>query len=242
MPGQDLDLEKADALGGIDRLVTNFAISTIAVIPTFSTCLIRPSRLRSLLDRDFPDGRAGMLLAPGLFFPLSLLVSFITAALLSTPETVSTSGSYIGPGLAVSVQAAASEGDIWKIVATVMPIYGFAVIMGLLGSFLRGWSLQNWSLRVSLRAAFYVTGTLTSWLILTTVIIDLIGLRTGRFDIVSLLYSAIAISTIAAVFWIYFVFFRNDGEVSRMRAIALSFAMVGLIVGVIQAIETLLLV
>jgi len=65
MSGPNVDLEKPNAIGGIDRLVTNFALSVIAVFPTFWTCIAMPWRLRPLLEKDEPDGRMGMLLAPG---------------------------------------------------------------------------------------------------------------------------------------------------------------------------------
>ena len=240
MSGPNLDLEKSNAIGGLDRLVTNFAISAIAVLPTFWTCIVKPWRLTKLLDRDDPDGRMGMLLAPGAFFPLSLMVSFITAALLATPETVSNNGAFIGPGLALSVQSAASAGDLWKIIATIMPIYGTAVLIGLLGTVLKPWAHQDWTLRVSLRAAFYVTAVLVSWLMLTGAGIDLIRLSTGKNEIASVLYSILIVPTCGFVIWTYFWFFRNNGSVSWVRSGALSVAMFGLIVALIGVTDFLI--
>ena len=43
MSGPSVDLEKPNVIGGLDRLVTNFAISAIAVFPTFLTCVAKPS-------------------------------------------------------------------------------------------------------------------------------------------------------------------------------------------------------
>ena len=240
MPGPSIDLEKPNALGGLDRLVTNFAIAMIAVVPTFLTCIFMPWRLEKLLGRDDPDGRVGMLLAPGAFFPLSLMVSLLIAALLSTPETVSNNGAFIGPGLAVAVQSAASDGDIWKIVAIIMPIYGAAIFLGLLGIVLKPWAHKSWSLRVSLRAAFYVFGALISWLILTTAIIDLVQLSTGNYKIGSTLYSIIIVPTVGVILWMYFCFFRNGGAVSRIRSGMLSASMLGLVVALMAAIDFLL--
>lgn len=240
MSGPSIDLEKPNAIGGLDKLVTNFALSVIAVVPTFLTCIIMPWRLVPLLDRDDPDGREGMLLAPGAFFPLALMVSLMVAALLSTPETVSTNGAYIGPGLAVAVQSAAAAGDIWKIIATIMPIYGVAIFLGVLGATLKPVAGPHWSLRVSLRAAFYVMATLTSWLILVTAIVDLVQLSTGSYAIASSIYSVIIYPTIAAVIWMYFCFFRNNGTVSRIKSITLSLGMIGLIAGVMWAADTLI--
>lgn len=240
MSGPSLDLEKPNLIGGLDRLVTNFALSAIAVIPTFFTCIAKPWRLRPLLDRDDPDGRMGMLLAPGAFFPLALMVSFIIAAMLATPETISTNGSYIGPDLAVAVQSAASEGDVWKIIATIMPIYGMAVFFGLLATALKPWAGQDWTLRVSLRAALYIIGIFTSWMILVTAVADLIQLSTGSYKTASLLYKVVIVPTLGSVFWMYFWFFHNNGAVSKLRSGALSVAMAGLIFAVILGLNFLM--
>jgi len=240
MSGPSLDLEKPNAIGGLDRLVTNFAISVIAVIPTFLTCIATPWRLTPLLDGDDPDGRVGMLLAPGAYFPLALMVSFIAAALLTTPETLNYNGAFIGPALAVSLQSAASEGDVWKIIATIMPIYGTAVFIGLLGAVLTLWARPDWTLRVSLRAAFYVTATLASWMILTGTAIDLIRIKTESNDIASLLYSLLIIPTCASVLWIYFWFFRNKNARSWIKSGALSAAMFGLIVASVWVTDFLI--
>jgi len=240
MSGPSLDLEKPNAIGGLDRLVTNFALSVIAVIPTFLTCIVMPWRLRPLIDQDDPDGRNGILLAPGAYFPLSLMVSFIVAAVLATPETLSHNGAFIGPGLAVAVQTAASEGDIWKIVATIMPIYGIAMFIGLIGAIFKRWADQNWTLRVSLRAAFYVMGTLTSWLILTTAVIDLIIVPTKNYDLQSSLYGIIILPTLCALIWMYSGFFYNNGTLSKIRSAVLGTAMVGLFIGPIILMDIIM--
>lgn len=230
MSGPSLDLEKPNAIGGLDRLVTNFAISVIAVFPTFWTCIFMPWRLTPLLEQDDPDGRMGMVLAPGAFFPLAMMISFMIAAVLATPETLSTNSSFIGPGLAVAVQTAAVEGDIWKIIATVMPIYGMAIVIGVLGTVLKPSAHKDWTLRISLRASFYVTAVLNSWIILTTAAIDLIQLSTGNFKLGSLLFSALPIPTMTFLIWAYFWFFRNKGTLSWIRSGLLSLSMFGLTV------------
>ena len=240
MSGPNVDLEKPNAIGGLDRLVTNFALSAIAVIPTFWACIVTPWRLRALVDRDYPDGRIGMLLAPGAYFPLSIMLALILAGLLATPETLSDNGAFIGPGLALSVQSAASEGNIWKIIATVMPLYGVAIMFGLLGMVLKPWTHQDWTLRISLRSAFYVTGTLISWLILVTAFIDLVWLLTGKDEIKSLLYPIFLIPTLGWMLWIYFWVFRNNGAVSWSRSAALSVGMLGLPIAIMVVIDLII--
>lgn len=239
MSGSDFDAEKPNALGRLDTFVTNFAISVIAVFPTFLTCVFKPWRLRDLLDRDEPEGRIGVLLAPGAFLILSLLVSFIIAAMLSTPETVNYNGSYIGPRLAVAVQSAASDGDIWKLAGMIMPIYGLTVFLGVIGQILRPWAGKDWSLRVSLRAAFYLIGCLVSWLMLTTAIIDLVRLRSGSNDIASSMYAMLIIPTVVTILWIYYNFFRNGDAVPKPKSAVLSVSMVGLIIASMVGVDVL---
>jgi len=228
MSGPSLDLEKPNALGGLDRLVTNFALALIAVVPTFLTCVVRPRRLTPLLKKDDPDGRDGMLLAPGAFFPLVLLVAFFVAALLATPETLRTNGSFIGPDLAVAVQSAAAEGDVWKVIGTILPLYIMAIFVGVLGAILKPWAGENWTLRVSLRAAFYVSGALVSWLLLTSAGLDLYRVSTGRQNVGGLIYGVFVIPTLLVIIRMYFSFFRDGGSVSKVKSGALSLAMIGL--------------
>jgi hypothetical protein len=240
MTEPSLDLDKPNAVGTLDRLTTNVALSLIAVVPTFFACIFRPWRLATLIRQDDPEGRCGMLLAPGAFFPLSLLVSMIAGALLTTPEIASNNGAYLGPGLALSIQSAVSEGDVWKTIAIIMPIYGVAVLVGTAGSILKYWTHGDWTLRVSLRAVFYVAGAFVSWVILSTAAIDLIRVSTGNTELVNLLLSLVGLPSIGGMAWMYFWFLRNDGAISRVRSGILSGAMLVLtilsVIGVFLAV------
>lgn len=234
------DLEKPNAIGVLDRLTTNFALSTIAVFPTFWAAIVTPWRLAKLLNLDDPNGRSGLLLAPGAFFPLSLLVSFIIAATFTTPEILNINGAFIGPELALSVRSAASDGDVWKIVATIMPIYGVAVVFGLLASFLKPWAGQDWTLRVSLRASFYVNAVLVSWLILTGTAVDWLRIASGNSQIGNTIYPVLVPLTCGWILWVYFWFFRDGGAISWVRSGLLSAAMFGMLFGLIVGIDLLI--
>ena len=229
MSGPDIDLEKPNVLGGLDRLATHSAIAILAVFPTFLTCVFRPSRLRPLIDKIEPDGRKGVLLSPGVFFFVALFVAFIIAAMMSTPETINYNGSYIGPDLAVSVQKAASEGNIWKLIGTILPIYGATIMLGLLGMILKPFAKQDWSLQTSIRAAFYVMGVLISWMLLTTAVIDLVQLKAENGKDMSFLYGFAVVPAIATFVWMYTGFFRQGGTISWVRSGVLALAMFALI-------------
>lgn len=239
MVDPNIDLEKPHAVGALDRLTTNVAISLVAVVPTLFVCAIQPWRLSELIQQDHPEGRSGMLLSPGAFSPLSMLLSLMAGALLTTPEIANNNGAFLGPGLALTIQAAVSEGDIWKAVAIILPIYGFAVVVGSLGLVLKPWIGSDWSIRTILRAVFYVTGALVSWVILTTAAIDLIRVSSGNIDLVNSLYMLIPLPTFGLIFWMYFWFFRKGGALSLVRSGVLSMMMILLMVLSVIGLGTL---
>ncbi|MFN3214585.1 MAG: hypothetical protein ACE37M_15880 [Henriciella sp.] len=234
MDEPSLDLERPHAIGALDRVTTNVAISLIAVIPTFLACIVTPWRLTELLKQDSPEGRTGMLLAPGAFFPLSLLISMTAGALLTTPELASNDGSFLGPNLALSIQSAVSDGDVWRAIGIVMPIYGFAVLAGSLGLVLRSWAHRDWNLRFSLRAVFYVMGTFVSWIIISSAVIDIVRASTRSSEWTATLALLISTPAIGIIFWMFFWFFHNKGELSWVRS--------GLLAGAMMALSVLLLV
>ena len=192
---------------------------------------------RQLLYGENPDGRMGMLLSPGAFFPLSLVGSFTVAAIFATPEIINYNGAYIGPALAVSVQEAISQGNVWKTLAIITPFYGASIFLGVLGALLTPWAHQDWSLRISLKAAFYVTGTLASFGMLSTTVIDLVRVSTSNNQIGSVVYPILTVFTIGLVIWMYCGFFRNGGAVSWGKSIALGVAMFGFIFGMLVGIS-----
>lgn len=240
MPGPDVDLEKPNAIGVLDRLTTNVALSLVAVVPTFLCCIVMPWRAAPLLERDEPDGRQGMLLAPGAYLPLSLLLALMAAAAVTTPEILNDSGAYLGPKLAAAIQSAIAEGDVWKAISLVLPVYGFAILMGTLGSLLSPWVNESWTLRTSLRAVFYVTATVTSFIILFSAGTDILRISTGQRELGALLYAVSPIPVIGLMFWMYLWFFRTLGAASWIRSGALSLAMIGLKVGFLGVVGILL--
>lgn len=233
----DVDFEQKNAIGGLDRLVTNIAMAAIAVFPTLGAGLATPWRLVPLLTSDEPDGHRGMLLSPGAFLPLGLTVVLLVAALFTSSETEASNQAVIGPTLALSVANAAGEGDIWRTVSLIAPIYASAVAIALFAQVLRPFIGTWWGLRTSIRAAFYQVGITICWILLTSVIIDTYRVQSGDFDFGTLLYSLNSIPILAITPWLYFWFFRSVDSVGTFKAIGLALAMgvlsVGLLTGTI---------
>lgn len=241
MPSTDLDLDMDNpkAVGVLDRLTTNVAMAMIAVLPTLAISLFMPWRLQALLAPDEPEGRKGLLLAPGAFLPLSLFVCLMASALVATPEDITRNAAFIGPRLAFSIQSAIAEGNILKAVAAILPIYVFTVIVGGLGSVLRPLTRQDWTLRISLRAVFYVVGAVVSLIILVTALADLSWRFNQSGEIASLIYRISPFLILSAILWIYLWIFRNGGSVSWVRSIGLSLAMISLKFIVLTALQFL---
>lgn len=225
-----MDIEDKNVIGGLDRLVTNVALAAIAVFPTLWVAIVTPGKLGSLLASDEPDGQKQTLLAPGAFLPLSLMVVFLLAASISTSETIASNDGAIGPGLTVAVAVAVSEGDLWKIVSLIGPIYALAIIIAMLSQALRKWVGPWWTLRTALRAAFYIVSVTVCWIILSSAVIDAYRVYSGNREIGILLYNINSIPIFGLSLWMYFWFFQHEGEASKSKSAALATAMLALVV------------
>lgn len=225
-----VDFEEKNALGGLDRLVTNIGLAIICVFPSLFIALFMPWRLVPLMTGNEPDGRKGIILSPGAFLILALTLVFIIAAALTADDIVSGDGSVVGPRLAFDVAMAASEGNLWKTISIIAPIYAVSVIIGILGSALRPWAGEWWSMRTSLRAAFYFITVCVSWIILWSVVIEYIKIQSNDFALGYKLYAVISIAMIPMALWSYFWYFRVGGDHSVKKAAVLSFSMLVLLV------------
>ena len=105
---------------------------------------------------------------------------------------------------------------------------------------LRPWVGPDWTLRVSLRAAFYVMGTLISWLLLVTAVADLARLHSGNNAMPSIIYKGVLIPTIFALIWIYAGFLSGSGTVSRRKSFALAVAIFGLLIALMVGIDLII--
>ncbi|GLQ20775.1 hypothetical protein ACFFUB_01810 [Algimonas porphyrae] len=230
MSGPNIDLEERNPLGGLDRLVTGAGLAIIAVFPTLFVAIFQPWKLAPLLIADDPDGRQGMILSPGAYFVLSLAVILVFVGSLVTPEIVQSNGGAIGPKLAVDVAAAAAEGDIWKTLSRIAPVFVAAVLFGILGRALTRFAGEWWDIRVSLRASFYAIATAICWIILSSLIIDAAGVAMEGWN-KQTLYDLNTIPILSLPMWVYFWCFRMGGSMSTFRALGLTAAMAVLILG-----------
>ncbi len=227
MSGPSIDLEERNPIGGLDRFVTSAGLAIIAVFPSLAMAFFTPWKLVKMLEPDDPDGREGLLLSPGTYFALSLTVTLILAASLANQDILEFNNSVIGPNLAVKVAEAANDGNIWKIISIIAPIYFLAIAIGFAGSSLKRWAGDWWTLRVSLRAAFYQMATVVSWIILSSAIIEKIRTSTGNHEIAMSLYSLNSIPIFGLTIWFYFWIFKSNNDLSSIKSGILGATMLG---------------
>ena len=225
MSGPSIDLEGRNPLGGLDRLATGIGLAVIAVFPTLAATLFTPWKLGPMLIADDPEGRRGMILSPGAYLILSLGVVLIMVGSLVTPEVASFDGGMIGPSLAADVSSAAREGDVWKVLSHVAPIFIIAIIFGVLGRTLTRWAGVWWDLRVSLRVAFYGLSTAVCLIVLSSLIMDRIRLANAATDLSVAPPTIMPLLVIGSIYWIYFWCFRSGGNLSTARSALLAVAM-----------------
>ena len=224
-----IDLVEKNVLGGLDRFVTNIALAVVAVFPTFAVGIFQPWKLAPLLEADEPEGRRGALLSPGVFFVIGLTVVLILVAAVSTEETLAWNGSLIGPDWAVSVASAAGEGNIWKTVSKITPVFLLAILWGVVGVSLKKWAGSGWTFAVSIRAAFYVITILISYLILISAAFDFVTVHLERPEITRLVYNILPPTIPLYILWTYFWFFRAGENVSAKKAAVLSSSMLAIL-------------
>ncbi|MEO1247794.1 MAG: hypothetical protein AAFX56_19110 [Pseudomonadota bacterium] len=239
MTEPELELGQRNLIGALDRIVTHLALAMVAAVATLFVAIARPWRLAPLLSSDEPDGRDGVVLSPGAYLPLSLALVLLAAAAVTTPDTLQSNQGFLGPGLAVAVANAIAEGDVWKTLSIVLPIYAYAVCFGVLGRVLTPWAGAWWTLRTSLRAAFYQVATVVGWIVLSSAAIDAYRVASGNGDNWQLLYALNTIPIVGLSLWMYFWFFKSGESVSSLKAAALTLGIFALMMAFFMLISEL---
>ncbi|MEM9838941.1 MAG: hypothetical protein AAF830_07260 [Pseudomonadota bacterium] len=139
-----------NTLGVIDGALTSLALAAIALVPTVLSAVFWPRALAPMIAAVEPQGRRGLLLAPGAFFVLGLITSSVAFAALAP----NSGGTFVAIGSGVGT--AASDGQVWAIATLFLPLFFVALFMGLvfhLPLFLM--RVGDWPLVASIRAGFY---------------------------------------------------------------------------------------
>lgn len=230
MSDPDIDLEDRNTLGGIDLLTTGVGMAIIAIFPTFLASIFTPWKLTPMLSKDVPDGRQGLLLAPGAYFVLMLAATMIFVGLTVNDDVVARDGSLIGPGLARSISEAASEGNVWKTLLRITPIFLFALAFGVIGRLFTRWIGPWWTLRTSVRTSFYSVATFISFIILIGALFEwIVALSNNRISIASL-YAISGIPILLLPFWTYLSALKFGSGISWLRSSLIAFIVFAIII------------
>lgn len=137
-------------LGVIDGTATQLALAVLLLVPTVLACIFWPRALGSMVPAVEPEGRRGAFLAPGAFFLISTLTSLIVAAVFMAD------GGGAMTRIGTEVSTAAGEGNVWKIGASILPLFLAAIAIGVF-AFAAGkiTRIPDWQLTAAVRSGFY---------------------------------------------------------------------------------------
>ena len=171
-----IDLTEKNIIGAIDRFATNIALAGLAIIPSCLIVIFMPWRLTPMIVNDKPDGRTGPLLAPGIFFPLTVISSIVLIANIvpelapaaidasANAEAAVPSGTrratFIGGDDIRQMAAAWRAGDINQILLVFLPVFAVCVITFAATSWIQIIVGRWWTMRTAVRSGFYIFGAL----------------------------------------------------------------------------------
>lgn len=253
----EVDLEEKNLVGGLDRLIINVGVAIMAVIPTFFYSILSPKKLGPLLSGDTePDGRRGMLLGPGVFFFLTTILTMLILNLLR-PEA-SAESSTVETDVASSAVREASysfgaklgqiqrgiyenlvDGNIWSAIVFAVPIYLFAVYLGVIGGIIFNRVSDKWTYKDSMGAGLYV---IASWILLLIVSIFILFGVIPAIDplLQALIFFIVILVSIMIIPWQYYCFVEHktqadDGQIiprAMLMVIALIVGLISIIIGI----------
>ena len=247
----EVDVEEKNLVGGLDRLIINVGVAIMAVIPTFFYSILLPKKLGPLLSGDTePDGRRGMLLGPGVFFFLTTILTMLLLNLMK-PEA-SAESSTVETDVASSAVREASfsfgrkigqiqrgiyenmvDGNIWSAIVFAVPIYLFAVYLGVIGGIIFNRVSDKWTYKDSMGAGLYV---IASWILFLIVsIFILFGvIPTIDATLRALIIFIVILVSLMIVPWQYYCFAKYKTQADDGKIIPRALLMpVALITGLI---------
>ena len=223
----------------------------MAVIPTFFYSILSPKKLGPLLSGDTePDGRRGMLLGPGVFFFLTTILTMLLLNLMkpeasaesSTVKTDVTSSAVSHATFSFGRKTAQIQrgiyenmvdGNIWSAIVSAIPIYLFAVYLGVIGGIIFNRVSDKWTYKDSMGAGLYV---IASWILVFIIGIGTIIVTRNIEAIMlrALVFLCVIFISIAIIPWQYYCFAKYKTQADDGKIIPRALLMpVALITGLI---------
>ena len=231
----NINIAEKNIIGAIDRLATNIALAGLAIIPSCLIVIFMPWRLTPIITDDQAEGRTGSLLAPGVFFPLTMVSSMVLLASI-VPELASEaieiptnvenaaeapsdtkSVTFIGGDDIRLMAAAWRAGEIKQILLVFLPVFAVCVIASAATSWIRVLVGNWWTVRTAIRSGFYIYGALIGIASLSSLLIS--GLTLSN-ESNRLLSTIITFLFPAFFLWCYFGLLKAGGVENKWRLIS----------------------
>ena len=217
-------VEETNFFGAVDRFVTNSALVGLALIPSVFMIFLTPWRLVSMVKDESGSGRDRGLLAPGLFFLLSTIATILALANLapgfldsSTSANTVESGAVLGSDDVSQIASAWHSGELNQITITIVPTFGYCVLVFSATLWLRWIVGPWWSISTAIRSGFYIFGGIIgSTGILLTALLNTPA--SEAFIVRASLVASILFSGL--VIWVFFWIFRVGGQISVLKGLA----------------------
>ena len=228
----NVDITEKNIIGAIDRFATNIALAGLAMIPSCLIVIFMPWRLTPMIASDQPEGRAGVLLAPGVFFPLIVISSLVLIASIVPELTLSaldaaansenvareSSGvqgaTYIGQDDIRQMAAAWRAGQINQVLLVFLPVFTVCVVTCAATSWIRVIVGSWWTVRTAVRCGFYIFGALIGIASAMGILVTQLEMSAELGVIVSTITSIVMIVFVP---WCYFAVLKSGGVAGKWR-------------------------
>jgi len=243
----EVDIEEKNLIGGLDRVVIIAGVAIMALIPTLFYLIFSPKKLGPLLSGDVePDGRRGMLLGPGAFFFFTIILTMlvlnfttpsVSAESITAQTDLSDSAAYqAGSSLGRKVANIQSgiydnivDGNIWSAIIFAIPIYLFAVYLGILGRLIFKPVSDKWTHKDAMGAGLYVWST---WILIFIGGADIVSLTSHIEDIMlqGFIILGLICFSVLVIPWQYFWFvtYKTQADEGKIipRAMLMPFVLI----------------
>jgi len=226
----NVDITDQNIIGAIDHFATNIALAGLAILPSFLIVIFAPWRLTPMVIEGRPDGRSGLLLAPGIFFLLIVVLTILLTASIAPEATSGAERSSSVEGAAAEAQSSRTliggedisrmaeawrAGDINQILMVLLPVFAICVITSASSAWLRvivgGW----WSIRTAIRSGFYIFGAIIG----LAAVFSWIPLLDLSSELTALISAIFSFGILAVIAWCLFGIFKAGSANGTWRAI-----------------------
>lgn len=223
MTNDNVDITEPNFIGAVDRITTNIALAGLALIPSIFIVAFTPWRLPPLIKGDTPEGRDGVLLAPGIFFLMIMTFSmlFLVAAApelaVVDPDRNGSNVLTFSQNELASLKAGWQEGEVYQVLQFVMPVYILTIAAYAALIWLRFLIGPWWTMRSAVRLGFYQTGAIFGLISGIGGAVLLAGFTLEQLNQINTLF---LLTVLAVTLWNFFWVFKSGGASLKQSLMA----------------------